>query len=63
MSKSPERVSGEGTDSAAGVRGALDALVLGALVDLFQAYDVALAPLPRPVARRTAALPGERNLA
>jgi hypothetical protein len=30
-----------------GVRGALDALVQGSLVDLFAAYAVALAPLPR----------------
>lgn len=30
-----------------GVRGALDALVQGSLVDLFAAYSVALAPLPR----------------
>jgi hypothetical protein len=29
------------------VRGALDALVQGSLVDLFAAYSVALAPLPR----------------
>ncbi len=33
--------------SANGVRGAIDALVQGSLVDLFSAYSVALAPLPR----------------
>jgi hypothetical protein len=32
---------------ASGVRGALDSIVQGALVDLFAAYGVALAPLPR----------------
>jgi hypothetical protein len=30
-----------------GLRGIVDALLQGALVELFQAYDVALAPLPR----------------
>ena len=29
------------------VRGAIDSLVLGSLVDLFAAYDVAVGPLPR----------------
>ncbi len=57
MSKSPERVSTGGTEPGLGVRGALDALVLGALVDLFQAYDVAVAPLPRLVPGRPPALP------
>lgn len=33
--------------TAAGLRGTVDALLQGALVDLFQAYGVALAPLPR----------------
>lgn len=37
------------TDSASGVGGSIDALVLGALVDLFEAYGVAVAPSP-PVA-------------
>src|SRR5687768_6171348 len=57
MSKSPERVLAGGTDPGAGVRGAIDALVLGALVDLFQAYGVAVAPLPRVAAARAPALP------
>lgn len=57
MSKSPERVLAGGMDSGAGVRGAIDALVLGALVDLFQAYGVAMAPLPRIAAARAPALP------
>ncbi|RYZ04220.1 MAG: hypothetical protein EOO73_24340 [Myxococcales bacterium] len=57
MSKSPERVLAGGTDAGAGVRGAIDALVLGALVDLFQAYGVAMAPLPRIAASRAPALP------
>jgi hypothetical protein len=33
------------------VRGAVDALVQGALVELFHAYGVALAPLPRTLVR------------
>ena len=33
--------------AATGVRGTLDSLVQGSLVDLFSAYSVALAPLPR----------------
>jgi hypothetical protein len=35
---------------AAGVRGAIDAIVQGALVELFHAYGVALAPSPRSAA-------------
>jgi hypothetical protein len=38
----------------AGVRGAIDALVQAALVDLFQGYRVPLAPLPRSALRRLA---------
>ena len=57
MSKSPERVLAGGLDPGAGVRGAIDALVLGALVDLFQAYGVAMAPLPRIAVARAPALP------
>jgi hypothetical protein len=34
------------------VRGAIDALVQGALVELFQAYGVAMAPLPRSALHR-----------
>lgn len=34
---------------SAGMRGIIDALLQGSLVDLFQAYDVAIAPLPRDV--------------
>lgn len=57
MSQSPERATLGGNDTGSGVRGAIDALVLGALVDLFQAYGVAVAPLPRVPAGRTPALP------
>ena len=35
------------------MRGAVDALVQGALVELFQAYGVALAPMPRAAPRDT----------
>jgi hypothetical protein len=50
-SEAPPRASGR-SDSrwstpAVGIRGAVDALVQGALVELFQAYGVALAPMPR----------------
>ena len=34
---------------SAGMRGIIDALLQGSLVDLFQAYGVAIAPLPRDV--------------
>jgi hypothetical protein len=34
---------------SAGMRGIIDALLQGALVELFQAYGVAIAPLPRDV--------------
>jgi hypothetical protein len=37
--------------SSAGVRGAIDAIVQGALVELFHAYGVALAPNPRATPR------------
>jgi hypothetical protein len=39
------------------VRGTTDALVQGALVDLFAAYGVAAAPQPRLVAQRVSVLP------
>lgn len=57
MSKSPERPPPDGGDNSAAVRGAIDALVQGALVDLFQAYDVAIAPLPRSSLARLPAIP------
>ena len=34
---------------SAGMKGIIDALLQGSLVDLFQAYGVAIAPLPRDV--------------
>lgn len=37
--------------SASSVRGAIDAIVQGALVELFHAYGVALAPFPRSAPR------------
>jgi len=42
---------------SAGVRGALDSLVQGALVDLFAAYAVAVAPLPRQLRMVATTLP------
>jgi hypothetical protein len=42
---------------ASGVRGALDSLVQGSLVDLFAAYGVAIAPLPRAMRQETPTLP------
>lgn len=42
---------------ASGVRGALDSLVQGSLVDLFAAYSVAVAPLPRQTRQTTPTLP------
>lgn len=40
-----------------GVRGTLDSLVQGSLVDLFAAYSVAVAPLPRQTRQLVATLP------
>lgn len=40
-----------------GVRGAIDSLVQASLVELFAAYGVAVAPLPRSLAARPPALP------
>jgi hypothetical protein len=57
MSKSPERASLSQGDSAAGVRGAIDSLVNGSLVELFHAYDVAVAPSPRPALKQTPTIP------
>ena len=57
MGQSSERSSIGGPDAAAGVRGAIDSLVLGAFVDLFQAYGVAVAPLPRVAAARAPSIP------
>src|SRR5258705_7729181 len=42
---------------ASGVRGAIDSLVQGSLVELFGAYGVAVAPLPRIAQGRAAAVP------
>src|SRR3954468_15108538 len=44
---STARNSAPSASTNAGLRGVVDALLQGALVDLFQAYNVALAPLPR----------------
>jgi hypothetical protein len=43
----PPRSSPIPASPAAGVRGTIDAIVQGALVELFHAYGVALAPSPR----------------
>lgn len=40
-----------------GVRGALDSIVQSSLVELFAAYSMAVAPLPRTSARQTPTLP------
>ena len=40
-----------------GVRGAIDSLVQASLVELFAAYGVAVAPLPRTLAERVPRLP------
>jgi hypothetical protein len=40
-----------------GVRGAIDSLVQASLVELFAAYGVAVAPLPRTLAERAPRLP------
>jgi hypothetical protein len=56
MSQTPVRAPGAGNDPS-GVRGAIDAMVSGALVELFDAYGVALAPLPRVTAARAPVLP------
>jgi len=42
---------------ASGVRGAVDSLVQGSLVDLFAAYGIALAPLPREMRQEAPTLP------
>ena len=42
---------------ASGVRGAIDSLVQGSLVELFGAYGVAVAPLPRIALGRAPAVP------
>lgn len=55
MSKLSERAVPHSSDH--GVRGAIDSLVLGSLVDLFQAYGVAVAPLPRAAPGRAPAIP------
>jgi hypothetical protein len=47
MRKFPPAADQPSGSPASGVRGALDALVQGSLVDLFAAYSVAVAPRPR----------------
>jgi hypothetical protein len=42
---------------ASGIRGTLDSLVQGSLVDLFAAYSVAIAPLPRQTKQQPLTLP------
>jgi hypothetical protein len=42
---------------ASGIRGAIDSLVQGSLVDLFGAYGVAVAPLPRSSRPQSPTLP------
>jgi hypothetical protein len=42
---------------ASGVRGAVDSLIQGSLVELFAAYSVAVAPLPRQTRQTTPTLP------
>ena len=59
MSKYPAQAFDNVPPSVApisGVRGAIDSIVQGALVDLFAAYGVALAPLPRAALERAPAL-------
>lgn len=45
------------TERPSGVRGALDVVVQSSLVELFAAYGVALAPLPRIAVERAPAIP------
>jgi hypothetical protein len=53
MSKYPARGDQppQPPSAASSVRGAIDSLVQGSLVELFNAYDVAVAPLPRNAQR------------
>jgi hypothetical protein len=44
-------------EPSTGVRGALDSIVQTSLVDLFAAYDMAVAPLPRGSAERPPSFP------
>lgn len=60
MSKFPAHASEPAPISSvapSGVRGAIDSLVQSALVELFAAYDVAVAPLPRASQHRPPAVP------
>jgi hypothetical protein len=60
MSRLSARTSGHAPSSwpaPSGVRGAIDSLVQSALVELFAAYDVAVAPLPRLNHHRLPAVP------
>ncbi len=43
--------------AANGVRGAIDSLVQGSLVELFDAYNVAVAPMPRSSGDRLVVVP------
>ena len=53
----PKRHLQSSRPPASGVRGTLDSLVQGSLVDLFSAYSVALAPLPRQAKQQSLTLP------
>ena len=59
MSRFAARVTDLVTTSApaAGVRGAVDSIVQSSLVELFAAYGMAAAPLPRVVAQRPLSFP------
>jgi hypothetical protein len=60
MSRTPLIAAGSlalSSPPAASVRGVIDSLVQGSLVDLFTAYGVAVAPLPRISGERAPALP------
>jgi hypothetical protein len=59
MSKFAARVTDPASPSApaAGVRGAVDSIVQSSLVELFAAYGMAAAPLPRVAAQRPPSFP------
>ena len=59
MSRFAARVTDLATPSApaAGVRGAVDSIVQSSLVELFAAYGMAAAPLPRVTAQRPPSFP------
>jgi hypothetical protein len=57
MRKFPAAFVESSRPPASGVRGALDSLVQGSLVELFAAYSVAVAPLPRQLRMVATTLP------